>query len=148
MFSGRDGCFRSRPAQARQAQAISAVLRAQAVRSHICLRNGTRVPFTPFPRPRIYSSPLFTEWDECLGNPILRGSQSGRSMKNSKRRPSGSGLGRAARERDVQHEIKSFLNALVTYPDRFALEPDLSFEQHLFQQVATKLANGEGHRRS
>jgi len=36
MFSGRDGCFRSRPAQARQAQAISAVLRAQAVRSHIC----------------------------------------------------------------------------------------------------------------
>jgi hypothetical protein len=70
-------------------------------------------------------------------------------MKNSKRRPNAaSGLGRAARERDVQHEIKSFLSALVSYPDRFALEPNLSFEQHLFQLVAAnQLASGEGHRR-
>lgn len=57
-------------------------------------------------------------------------------MKNSKRRPSVSGLGCVAGERDVQHEIKSFLSALVSYPDRFAVEPDLSFEQHLFQLVA------------
>jgi len=69
-------------------------------------------------------------------------------MKNSKRRPNASGLGRATRERDVQHEIKSFLSALVSYPDRFALEPSLSFEQHLFQLVAAnQLASGEGHRR-
>jgi hypothetical protein len=69
-------------------------------------------------------------------------------MKNSKRRPSTSGLGRAARERDVQHEIKSFLSALVSYPDRFAVEPGLSFEQHLFQLVAaSQLANGEQQRR-
>jgi hypothetical protein len=65
-------------------------------------------------------------------------------MKNGKRRPSTSGMGRAARERDVQHEIKSFLRALVTYPDRFAREPELSFEQHLFQLVAAnQLATGE-----
>ena len=70
-------------------------------------------------------------------------------MKNSKRRPSASGLGRAARERDVQHEIKSFLSALVSYPDRFAVEPELSFEQHLFQLVAAnQLASREEHRRA
>ena len=70
-------------------------------------------------------------------------------MKNSKRRPSASGVGRAARERDAQQGIKSFLSALASYPERFALEPDLSFEQHLFQLVAAnQLANSEGHRRS
>ena len=70
-------------------------------------------------------------------------------MKNSKRRPSTSGVGRAAQERDVQHEIKSFLSALVTYPDRFAREPELSFEQHLFQLVAAnQLTGSEGRRRS
>jgi hypothetical protein len=69
-------------------------------------------------------------------------------MKNSKRRPSASGMGHAARERDVQHEIKSFLSALVTYPERFAAQPDLSFEQHLFQLVAAnQLANHEQRRR-
>ena len=69
-------------------------------------------------------------------------------MKNSKGRPSASGVGRAARERDVQHEIKNFLNALVSYPDRFAVEPELSFEQHLFQLVAaSQIASREGHRR-
>ena len=69
-------------------------------------------------------------------------------MKNSKRRPSASGLSRAARERDVQHEIKSFLSALVSYPARFAVEPDLSFEQHLFQLVAAnQLAGNEQRRR-
>ena len=70
-------------------------------------------------------------------------------MKNSKRRPSASGLGRATtRERDVQYEIKSFLSALVSYPDRFAREPRLSFEQHLFRLVAAnQMANGEERRR-
>ena len=69
-------------------------------------------------------------------------------MKNSKRRPSASGVGRTARERDAQHEIKNFLSALVSYPSRFALEPELSFEQHLFQLVAaSQMASREGHRR-
>jgi hypothetical protein len=37
----------------------------------------------------------------------------------------------AAWERDVQQEIDSFLRALSSYPDRFAREPYLSFQQHL-----------------
>ena len=68
-------------------------------------------------------------------------------MKNSKRRPRASGLGRVTCERDVQREIKSFLSALVSYQDRFAREPDLSFEQHLFRVAATdQLATGERRR--
>jgi len=68
-------------------------------------------------------------------------------MKNRKRRPSATGLGRAARERDVQYEIKSFLSALVSYPDRFALEPGISFEKHLFQLVAASQLAGNDQRR-
>ena len=69
-------------------------------------------------------------------------------MKKSKRRPSTPGLGRAARERDVKHEIKSFLSALISYQDRFAHEPDLSFEKHLFQLVAAnQIAASEQRRR-
>ena len=70
-------------------------------------------------------------------------------MKNRKRRPSLSGVSRAARERDVQHEIKSFLSALVSYPARFAHEPHLSFEQHLFRLVTpNQIAKSEQRRRS
>jgi hypothetical protein len=35
------------------------------------------------------------------------------------------------REGDAQREIDSFLRALSSYPDRFAREPYLSFQQHL-----------------
>jgi hypothetical protein len=35
------------------------------------------------------------------------------------------------REREAQQEIDSFLRALRSYPDRFAREPYLSFQQHL-----------------
>jgi hypothetical protein len=70
-------------------------------------------------------------------------------MKNSKRRPRSSGVCRAADERDVQYEIKMFLSALGSYPDRFAREPNLSFEQHLFRVVATsQVATGGERRRS
>ncbi|HEX3352087.1 MAG: hypothetical protein ACRD3H_03805 [Terriglobales bacterium] len=68
-------------------------------------------------------------------------------MKNSKRRPSNSEPGRATRERDAEQEIKSFLSALVSYPARFARQPDLSFEQHLFQLVAGNRVAGSEHRR-
>jgi hypothetical protein len=37
----------------------------------------------------------------------------------------------ATRVQDAQREIDSFLRALRSYPDRFAREPYLSFEQHL-----------------
>jgi hypothetical protein len=35
------------------------------------------------------------------------------------------------RGREVQSEIDSFLRAVQSYPDRFAREPYLSFQQHL-----------------
>lgn len=35
------------------------------------------------------------------------------------------------RELEVQQEIESFLRAVSSYPDRFAREPYLSFQQHL-----------------
>lgn len=42
----------------------------------------------------------------------------------------------AVREIEVQREIDSFLRALSSYPDRFAREPHLSFEQHLVSIMA------------
>lgn len=54
-------------------------------------------------------------------------------MKSKKQRPALVGLSDAAREREVQREIEVFLQALSSYPDRFAREPYLSFEQHLFR---------------
>jgi len=47
------------------------------------------------------------------------------------------GVSDAEREREVQLEIENFLRALDSYPDRFAREPHLSFEQHLFS-IATE----------
>ena len=38
----------------------------------------------------------------------------------------------AARDREVRQEIENFLNALSSYPDRFARDPYVSFEEHLF----------------
>jgi hypothetical protein len=35
------------------------------------------------------------------------------------------------REHEVQQEIDNFLRAINSYPDRFAREPYLSFQQHL-----------------
>ena len=50
------------------------------------------------------------------------------------------------REPAVQNEIDTFLNALDSYPERFARNPLLSFEQHLFSVVAMNgfLARHEG----
>jgi len=36
-----------------------------------------------------------------------------------------------SRQHEVQQEIDRFLRALRSYPDRFAREPYLSFQQHL-----------------
>jgi hypothetical protein len=58
----------------------------------------------------------------------------------------------AVRERDVQQEIDSFLRALSSYPDRFAREPYLSFQQHLSSIVTAahphSTNNEEDRRRS
>jgi len=40
------------------------------------------------------------------------------------------------RDDEAQREIQHFLEALRTYPDRFAQEPKLSFEQHFFRVAA------------
>jgi hypothetical protein len=67
-------------------------------------------------------------------------------MKTKKRQPS------RVSERDVQQEIDNFLRALSSYPDRFAREPYLSFQQHLSRVVATTHSLGthadEARRRS
>jgi hypothetical protein len=46
------------------------------------------------------------------------------------------GVSDAEREREVHQEIETFLRALDSYPDRFAREPHLSFEQHLYSIAA------------
>ena len=53
----------------------------------------------------------------------------------------------ASREQEVKQEIENFLDALNSYPDRFAQEPRLSFQEHLFDiEMARQQANG-GRRR-
>jgi hypothetical protein len=46
------------------------------------------------------------------------------------------------REHEVQREIDSFLRAVSSYPDRFAREPYLSFQQHLSSIVIATHACG------
>ena len=36
----------------------------------------------------------------------------------------------------VQAEIQRYLQALASYPDRFAQDPDISFKKHLYSLVA------------
>ena len=45
-------------------------------------------------------------------------------------------VAKSTREHEAQEEIDSFLRALSSYPDRFAREPYLSFQQHL-SSIAT-----------
>ncbi|MBZ5598581.1 MAG: hypothetical protein LAN83_09680 [Acidobacteriia bacterium] len=69
-------------------------------------------------------------------------------MKIRKHRPITVGIASTERERqrEVQQEIETFLTALSSYPDRFARNPCVSFEQHLFSLAAAKVVSGE-HRR-
>jgi hypothetical protein len=46
----------------------------------------------------------------------------------------------------VLMEVQSFLQALASYPDRFAKEPKLSFEQHLCSLVTA--TQNESRRRN
>jgi hypothetical protein len=52
-------------------------------------------------------------------------------MIRRKRQAVGAEISDARREREVQREIENFMRALTSYPDRFARDPYLSFEQHL-----------------
>ena len=54
-------------------------------------------------------------------------------MKTSRHQPMELGLCDSAREREVQQEIENFRKALTSYPDHFAHDPRLSFEEHLLR---------------
>ncbi len=50
--------------------------------------------------------------------------------------------------RDTQREIRNFMRALSSYPERFADDPYVSFEQHLSSLASTSPAGGESSRQS
>jgi hypothetical protein len=52
-------------------------------------------------------------------------------------RPSRSSL---SADEQVRWEIQNFLEALKSYPDRAAKEPDVTFEQHLYALVSPRQA--------
>jgi hypothetical protein len=57
-------------------------------------------------------------------------------MKTKKHHATSHGCGaprehKAQHENEAQREIENFLRAVKSYPDRFAREPFLSFQQHL-----------------
>ena len=54
----------------------------------------------------------------------------------------------ATRRREVQQEIDNYLLALSSYPDRFADDPCVSFEQHLFSMMAAGHTSRSGERRN
>lgn len=58
-------------------------------------------------------------------------------MKIKKHGATHSFVSNAQSDREVQREIDSFLRAVSSYPDRFAREPYLSFQQHLSSIVTT-----------
>ncbi|HVO82197.1 MAG TPA: hypothetical protein VMT28_15790 [Terriglobales bacterium] len=70
----------------------------------------------------------------------------GEEMSTRKHRPITMRI--CSSDREVQQEIETFLTALSSYPDRFARNPCLSFEQHLFSLAATKPANHEARRQA
>lgn len=70
----------------------------------------------------------------------------GEEMKTRKHRPITIAISSTNREREVQEEIETFLSALNSYPDRFARDPCLSFEQHLFSLAASKPLSNEPRR--
>jgi len=48
---------------------------------------------------------------------------------------------RTSQPRDVQQEVDSFLRAINSYPERFASDPRISFEQHLGSIMAADAAH-------
>jgi len=67
-------------------------------------------------------------------------------MKTCKYQPENLSLAETIRRREVQQEIDNYLLALSSYPDRFAQDPGVSFEQHLFSMMAAGQTSGRGER--
>jgi hypothetical protein len=61
-------------------------------------------------------------------------------MASSKQRPACPGNSSTALDRRVRREIATFLRAVHSYPESFARDPLLSFEQHLFSLAAENVA--------
>lgn len=69
-------------------------------------------------------------------------------MRTKTHRPLAVGVSDDTRAREVQQEIEDFLRALHSYPDRFADDPCLSFEQHLFSVLGAERTCCEERRTS
>ncbi|MFZ0287095.1 MAG: hypothetical protein WAL32_17850 [Terriglobales bacterium] len=69
-------------------------------------------------------------------------------MKTEKYQPEGLSVAEVARRREVQQEIENYLLALSSYPERFAHDPCVSFEQHLFSMMAAGQTSRTGDRRN
>lgn len=60
-------------------------------------------------------------------------------MKNRKCQPMLTTRSVFARDIEVRQEIEAYVAALKSYPDRFADNPSISFQQHLSSVVASQL---------
>ncbi|MGH9498773.1 MAG: hypothetical protein ACRD3L_06485 [Terriglobales bacterium] len=69
-------------------------------------------------------------------------------MKTLKYEPERLSVAEATRRHEVQREIENYLLALRSYPDRFANDPCVSFEQHLFSMMTAGHASRTGERRN
>jgi len=69
-------------------------------------------------------------------------------MKGKTHRAGGAAGATSHRQSDTQREIRNFMRALSSYPERFADNPYLSFEQHLFRVASTSHLAGEGSRQN
>ena len=65
---------------------------------------------------------------------------------SKKYRPITAGFTDATRQVEVRREIDNFLLALNSYPERFADDPCLSFEEYLCSIMAIDSANGGSSR--
>ena len=63
-------------------------------------------------------------------------------MSTKKNQPSRTEVFRSSAAVEGKEDIDNFLRALSSYPDHFAREPHLSFEQHMFSIVR---ANQQQH---
>lgn len=59
-------------------------------------------------------------------------------MKISRRNPLRVSVPGAGRQSEAQREIETFLRALNSYPERFARDPYISFEQYFFSLGAAQ----------
>jgi hypothetical protein len=69
-------------------------------------------------------------------------------MKTQKYQPENLSVAETIRRQEVQQEIDNYLLALSSYPERFADDPYVSFEQHLYSMMAAGHSFKNGDRRN